>query len=83
MPASRAARPTIRFVDEYCQLYVNVFSDVRSFEAFKYLRLGLISEVKWKSLPAIAKAVGLENQYDLHHFLWKSPWQAIRLAKDD
>lgn len=81
MPATREAQPTIRFVDEYCQLYANLFSDVRSFEAFKYLHLGLISEIKRKSLPAIAKAVGLDNQQSLHHFLWKSPWQAQRLRQ--
>ncbi|MBL1178447.1 IS701 family transposase [Pantanalinema sp. GBBB05] len=81
MPASREARPTVRFVDESCQLYADLFSDVRSFEAFKYLHLGLISEIKRKSLPAIAKAVGLDNQQSLHHFLWKSPWQAQQVRK--
>lgn len=81
MAASREARPTIRFVDEYCQLYADLFSEVRSFEAFKYLHLGLISEVKRKSLPAIAKAVGLDNQQGLHHFLWKSPWQAQQVRQ--
>jgi SRSO17 transposase len=81
MPATREARPTIRFVDEYCQLYSDLFSDVRSFEAFKYLHLGMISEIKRKSLPAIAKAVGLDNQQNLHHFLWKSPWQAQQVRQ--
>jgi SRSO17 transposase len=28
----------------------------------------MISEVKRKSLPAIAKAVGLKNHQNLHHF---------------
>jgi len=32
-----------------------LFAEVRSFEAFKQLHLGLISEVKRKSLPAIAQ----------------------------
>lgn len=81
MPASREARPTIRFVDEYCQLYADLFPEVRSFEAFKYLHLGMISEIKRKSLPAIAKAVGLDNQQNLHHFLWKSPWSAQQLRQ--
>ncbi len=72
MSASREARPTIRFVDEYCHLYADLFSDVRSFEAFKDLHLGMISEMKRKSLPVIAKAVGLDNQQSLHPFLWKS-----------
>jgi hypothetical protein len=44
MPASREARPTIRFVDEYCQLYEELFPEVRSFEAFKFLYLGMISD---------------------------------------
>lgn len=49
---------TIRFVDEYCQLYEDIFPEVRSYEAFKLLHLGIVSEIKRKSLPAIAKAVG-------------------------
>ena len=32
----------------------------------------MISELKRKSLPAIAKAVGLENPQPLHHFLANS-----------
>jgi SRSO17 transposase len=81
MSAPREARATIRFVDEYCQLYAGLFPEVRSFEAFKFLHLGMISEIKRKSLPAIAKAVGLDNQQSLHHFLWKSPWQAQQVRQ--
>ncbi|MBM0745173.1 IS701 family transposase (plasmid) [Phormidium sp. CLA17] len=81
MPASRVARPTIRFVDEYCQLYEGLFPEVRSFEAFKLLHLGMISEIKRKSLPAIAKVVGLDNQQNLHHFLSESPWQMHQLRQ--
>ncbi|MDZ8109355.1 MAG: IS701 family transposase, partial [Nostoc sp. DedQUE12a] len=36
---SRPAVPTVKFVDEYCQWYKKLFSDVRSFEAFKYLHV--------------------------------------------
>jgi len=39
------------------------------------LHLGLISEAKRKSLPAIAQ-VGLDNAQSLHHFLTTSPWQS-------
>lgn len=81
MSASREARPTIRFVDEYCQLYEELFPEVRSFEAFKFLHLGMISEIKRKSLPAIAKAVGLDNQQNLHHFLTESPWTVQQLRQ--
>jgi hypothetical protein len=61
MSVAREARPTIRFVDDCCQLFARLFPEVRSFEAFKLLHLGMISESKHKSLPAIAKAVGLNN----------------------
>lgn len=81
MSAAREARPTIRFVDEYCQLFAQLFPEVRSFEAFKLLHLGLVSEVKRKSLPAIAKAVGLENHQNLHHFLTESPWTRQQLRQ--
>ena len=81
MSAPRDARPTIRFVDEYCQLFEGLFPEVRSFEAFKFLHLGMISEIKRKSLPAIAKAVGLDNQQNLHHFLSESPWSVQQLRQ--
>jgi SRSO17 transposase len=54
---------------------------VRSFEAFKLLHLGMISEIKRKSLSAITKAVGLTNQQNLHHFLRESPWQVRQLRQ--
>jgi len=43
--------------------------------------VGLISDIKRKSLPAIAKAVGLENHQPLHHFLTASPWKVEDLRK--
>jgi SRSO17 transposase len=46
---------------------------VRSFEAFKFLHLGIISEIPRKTLPAIAKTVGWPNDQVLHHFLTSSP----------
>lgn len=61
MDEPRTARPTIKFIDEYCAYYRNLFSDVRGFEAFKHLHIGIISSLKRKSLPAIAKVVGLEE----------------------
>ena len=77
----RAPRPTIGFVDEYCQLFAGLFQPVRSYEAFKLLHLGMISEIKRKSLPAITRAVGLENPQTLHHFLTESPWSVPQLRQ--
>jgi len=62
MVEPRPAKPTVKFVDEYCQWYQPLFAEVRSFEAFKQLHLGLISEVKRKSLPAIAQVAGLDTR---------------------
>lgn len=83
MVEPRPAAPTVKFVDEYCQWYEKLFPEVRSFEAFKYLHVGMISEIKRKSLPAIARIAGLENHQPLHHFLTESPWktQEIRTRR--
>ena len=65
---------TVAFVDDYCQHYQHLFKDVRNFEAFKFLHIGILSEIPRKSLPAIARAVGLKDSQPLHHFLRDSPW---------
>jgi SRSO17 transposase len=56
---------------------------VRSFEAFKYLHLGLVAPLARKSLPAIAKAVGLPNEQGLLHLLTDAPWnvEALRYQR--
>ncbi|MBH8556154.1 IS701 family transposase [Nostocaceae cyanobacterium CENA357] len=81
MTQPRSPKPSIKFVDEYCAIYRNIFPEVRSFENFRDLHLGMISEIKRKSLPEIAKVVGLENQQSLHHFLTESPWSVESLKK--
>ena len=70
---------TVAFIDEYCQTYRNLFPDVRNFEAFKFLHLGIISEIPRKSLPAIARIVGLADGQELHHFLRDTPWDVKAL----
>jgi SRSO17 transposase len=42
MFGARVAVETIKFVDDYCQWYRKLFPEVRSFEAFKYLHVGMI-----------------------------------------
>ncbi len=74
MVKPRPAHKTIKFVDQYCEIYRDLFPEVRTFECFKYLHLGLISDLKRKTLPAIAKLLGLENAEGLDHFLTNSPW---------
>lgn len=74
--APRPATPTVKFIDDYCQNSQNLFSDVRNYEAFKLLHLGLLSELPRKSLPRIARAVGLSNSQRLHHFLRDSTYSS-------
>jgi SRSO17 transposase len=81
MTEPRAARPTVKFIDEYCDSYKSLFPEVRSFEAFKQLHVGLVSDIKRKTLPNIAQVVGLENSQSLHHFITTSPWSANQLKK--
>lgn len=79
MVEPRPPKQTVKFVDEYCLWYKKLFSDVRNFEAFKYLHIGCISELKRKSLPEIAKIVGLDNYQGLHHFLTTPHWEVEQL----
>ncbi|AOW98801.1 IS701 family transposase [Moorena producens PAL-8-15-08-1] len=77
--SARDAQPTVSVIDQYCEAYKDLFSEVRSYECFKYLHLGIISPIKRKSLPEIAKVVGIKSAQSLHHFLANSPWSATEL----
>ncbi len=81
MTAPRAPKPTVSFIDSYCVYYKNLFPEVRSFESFRNLHLGMVSDIKRKTLPAIAQVVGLENHQSLHHFLTESPWEVLELRQ--
>ena len=79
MIAPREAKPTVQFIDTYAEMYRDLFVEVRAYENFKYIIMGMLSEIKRKSLPEIARAVGLENEQGLVHFLTESPWRAEEL----
>jgi SRSO17 transposase len=55
---------------------------VRSFEQFKYVLVGMLSELKRKTRPSIAKAVGTDAQA-LHHVVAYAPWsvQEVRTRR--
>lgn len=78
---SRKAVATVSFIDDYCQMYASAFEDVRNLEAFKYLHIGIISELPRKSLPAIARVVGLKDSQSLHHFLRDSSWDVLKIRE--
>lgn len=82
MTVKKEAKETIRFVDEYCEKYEEVFKeDYRHLENYKYMMIGMISEIKRKSLPEIAKVVGLKDNQILHHFIANSPWKTADLRE--
>ena len=66
-------------IDEYCAEYRDLFKEVRNYECFKYLHLGIISAIKRKSLPEIAKVVGINSAQSLHHFIANSDWSTEQL----
>ena len=78
MTKARQATTTVTFVDEYAERYQDLLPDVRSFESFKYLLLGMLAEIKRQTLPAIAKAVGADAQA-LHHMIAYAPWSVHEL----
>jgi SRSO17 transposase len=65
---------TVGFIDGYSDRYRNLFGDVRNFECFKQLHVGILSELPRKTLPEIAKLVGLKDGQSLHHFLRDGIW---------
>jgi SRSO17 transposase len=81
MSKARQATSTVTFVDEYCGLYQDLFPDVRSFEHFKQVQVGMLSEIKRKTLPAIAHAVGESDPQALHHFVAYAPWRVEKLRE--
>jgi SRSO17 transposase len=76
----RTPETTIPLVDQYCAYYRDLFPDVRSYESFKLLHLGIISNIKRKSLPELEKVVGISSQ-SLHHFLSESPWSLSEIEE--
>jgi len=57
----RDPEPTVSIVDQCCTDYEDLFQDVKSYECFKYLHLGILSPIPRKSLPEIAKVVGINS----------------------
>ncbi|MBW4421703.1 MAG: IS701 family transposase [Myxacorys californica WJT36-NPBG1] len=81
MNHSRAPVATVGFIDDYCTQYQSLFDDVRNFESFKFLHVGILSSMPRKSLPEIAKIVGLKDGQSLHHFLRDGSWEIERVRQ--
>jgi SRSO17 transposase len=82
MTKPRESAHTVAFVDDYCAHYRTVFPNVRQFEQFTHLELGLVAETKRKSLPRLAQTTRADPQA-LHHFLAQADWsvEALRAAR--
>jgi len=75
----RDAQTTVTLIDEYCAEYKDLFKEVRNYECFKYLHVGIMSPLKRKSLPEIAKVVSVNSAQSLHHFIANSDWSVEQL----
>lgn len=80
MTLARPATETVAFVDSYAAAYRDLFHDVRSFDHFTRLHVGLISDVARKSLPAIGRRTGAHPQA-LHHFIANADWDVAQLRQ--
>lgn len=82
MTRVRPATPTVAFIDEYCAQYRALFHNVRHFEHFTALHLGLLAETRHKSLPQLGKTAHTDPQA-LHHLLAKADWsvEALRARR--
>lgn len=78
MTRVRPATHTVALIDTGCAYYRSIFHNVRHFEQFTQLMLGLVAETKRKSLPRLAKTVQGEPQA-LHHFLARAEWSVEEL----
>lgn len=78
MTKVREATHTVAFVDDYCAHYRALFANVRHFEQFTALHLGLLAETKRKSLPRLARTAKADAQ-GLHHFLANAEWSVEEL----
>lgn len=68
-----------QFRDSYCAEYKDIFKEVRNYECFNYLHLGIIAPIKRKSLPEITKVVGINSAQSLHHFIANLDWSVDKL----
>jgi SRSO17 transposase len=82
MTRVRPATPTVAFIDQYCAKYRDLFHNVRHFEQFTALHLGLLAETRHKSLPRLGMTVHADPQA-LHHFLANADWsvEAVRTQR--
>jgi SRSO17 transposase len=78
MTRTRPPTPTVAFIDQYCAQYRSLFANVRHFEQFTALHLGLLAETRHKSLPRLGKTVHTNSQA-LHHFLANAEWSVNEL----
>ena len=74
MVKPRPAPQSLQIVDNDGEKYKKLFPDVRTYEAFRDLHLGLFSDLKRKTFPALAAIVGRSNSQSLHHFITGSSW---------
>jgi SRSO17 transposase len=80
MTRTRPATPTVAFIDQYCAQYRGLFHNVRHFEQFTTLHLGLLAETRRKSLPRLGRTVHVDPQA-FHHFLAYADWSVEALRR--
>jgi SRSO17 transposase len=80
MTRVRPATPRVAFIDQYCAQYRDLFHNVRHFDQFTALHLGLLAETRRKSLPRLGKTVHVDPQA-FQHFLAHADWSVEALRR--
>jgi SRSO17 transposase len=84
MTKPRDPIPTVAFVDDYCAPYRAVFANVRQFEQFTHLALGLVAGSRDQAQVPAAPRPGDQGRSPdpqaFHHFLAQADWsvEAVR-----
>ena len=78
MTKTRPATAMVALVNQYCAPYPSLFKNVRHFQQFTALHLGLLAETRHKALPRLGKKVHMDPQA-LHHFLASADWSVERV----
>src|SRR5258706_1995613 len=82
MTRLRLATTVVAFMAQYGAHYRALFHNVRPFEQFTALHLGMLAETRRKSLPRLGATVHADPQA-LHHFLAQAEWsvEAVRTQR--
>ena len=65
MVERREPESAVAFIDDYCQTYRNLSPDVRNFEAFKFVHLGICRLTDYLGSDQFLVKLGFANSFNV------------------